>query len=222
MISTIETSISSAVGFLDDLSKNQLPFALAKGLTMTAQDAQQHQIGGLPGKFILRKNWYGPNVAIGFRVQSATKTNLQSAIYCNAPFILRQEKGGTKFPLHEYLAIPTAAVQPDRNKLIPTSLKPSYLLGGYRYRGRNKKRGEYAYAEKTETRAFILPLSSGNFGIFQRFGSDKRDVRLMYTLVKHADIRARLGFYDEVPLIIQQRFPLNFARSFKDAVDSAK
>lgn len=74
--------------------KRQLPFALAKGLTKTAQLAQDDVRKALPSYLTIRNTW----TEKGIRIKPATKRDLTAHIYSIDKNIKLQVTGGTKRP----------------------------------------------------------------------------------------------------------------------------
>jgi len=68
-------SVNIKKNYTDAKMAKQLPFALAKGLTDTAKDAQKDILGNLSDVFTLRGNWFNPSNKFGIKIQPATKTN---------------------------------------------------------------------------------------------------------------------------------------------------
>src|SRR4051794_5148248 len=96
---------------IDDLALSQVPFALAKSLTKTAQNRQtavRDAIGD--GRFILREPVF---IRAGVRIEPATKTNLVARIKDIDAFMQLQETGGQKVSRYgKLLAIPLSGARP--------------------------------------------------------------------------------------------------------------
>lgn len=199
-----------------DIAANQIPFATAKMLTMTAQDGQKVIQGVvLPVKFTLRSpSW----MKKGIRVTPATKTSQVAAVEDIHAFMDLQEQGGTKVPYGNSLAIPiTGGARPSQRALIPSANMPSRVMaaGG-----------------------FIIPLTNG-VGLMcarsLKAGRRKRDkftgqlgaakwsrpVVPMYLLVPRATIKARYGFIEAVTQVVEKNWQGNFNKAFLQAVRTA-
>jgi len=84
--------------------ERQMPFVVAKALTLTAKDAQEAVRQHIRDTFVIRKKSGGFESSIA--VRSATKTNLVSEVYTMAAFAALQQTGGIRKPLRGRLAIP--------------------------------------------------------------------------------------------------------------------
>jgi len=118
------------------MTASNFKFAVAKTLTGLAKEAQTDVKAKMPksagGPFHIRRQW----VVGGVRIQTANKTNLQSAVYSldsggRRGFMTNQEFGGIKTPeKSQHIAIPLKSIRGDPTKQIPQMYKPKALLGG--------------------------------------------------------------------------------------------
>ncbi len=212
--------LNEAIKYMSDLQKNQLPFATAKALTMTAKDVQAEVIKTLPERFTLRTPWY-KTWPYGFLITPAIKTRLEATVYSKAPFMTLQEEGGVKTPRGRMIAVPTNNIRRTKRDLIKEDQRPAYLLKGYRLRGASKAKGMGKRAERSGNIAFIKEIN-GVLGIWQRVGRGKDTTRLMYTLIPRADIQPRLFFYQTGKKVVDMKFNQNFGTAMNDALRTAK
>jgi hypothetical protein len=121
--------------FAGQINAKNIRFATAVSLTQMAQGAQASVRDKMPkakgGPFHVRRNW----VLNGVRIKSATKTNLEAAVFSldsggRRDFMGRQERGGVKRNVSggEHIAVPLRAVRPTPQALIPQGYKPKNLL----------------------------------------------------------------------------------------------
>jgi hypothetical protein len=117
--------------WLADMATKQVPFATAKALTKTAQDAQAAQRAALPQRFKLRSNW----VMQGIRIVPASKRDWprsHAIVGSKDEFLVLQETGGRKRPAKgaKNVAVPTAATERRRGAggRLPKSAKPRAII----------------------------------------------------------------------------------------------
>lgn len=183
---------------LDDMAKKQVPFATARALTKTAEDARDEIVKDLPGKFTLRTSWWKPRTRYGFNVKPAKKTDLKAEIFTQAPWMQIHEVGGIRTPERSReLAIPTLQVRRTKRQLIGASQRPRALK-----------------------KSFVKITRTGQKVLFQKVG--KKGIKPMYLLEPKARIKPVLRFVETAKKIITQRFESNFTKSFEDAMRTAK
>lgn len=199
---------------LDYLSREQMPFAGARALTWTAQDAQDAVRRELHQRFMLRNNF----VSQGIRIQSASKDTLQAKIFTrndgkfSIDFMVLQETGGQKSPTSSHnISLPVDA---KRNKfdIIRQGNRPRALL--------ERNQEYFAGTVKGIKGIWKRPSSKERRGAYAN-GKAVAGVDLMFRLVKQTSVRARLDFLPTVQKVANERFERNFNLSFKDAIGSA-
>ena len=207
---------------LEDLKTNQMPYALARACTKTAQDIQTEVINRLPSQFKLRTGWYKPNSPLGFRVTIATKQNLQATVGTSAWFMDLQETGGLRVPFNgkTYLCVPTENVKRTASGLIREDMRPIYLLKGYSIQGSNRRKGVGRRAMFTGIEAFIGVVKNV-LGIWLR-GPGHNDIRLMYVLVEHVKINPRLHFIETAKRAVKDNWQQNASEAIAEAIRTAR
>ena len=195
----IQSNIKQAVAKLQSITDaKQLPFAIARALTVTARDVQDEVRNNLTQRFTLRNNW----VRQGIQIQRATKQNLESIVFSRDAFMGLQELGGAKSPLGNYLAVPTSLVRRTPKDMIRKSDRPKSLgdkVGIIEFRGRK-----------------WLALKRS------RKGRNKTELRLMYLLVPRADIEPRLKLRDDGLRVSQAVFERRLQESLELALRTAR
>jgi len=196
---------------MEALRKNELPFAMAKALTKTAQDIQSKIIADLPGKFTLRTGWYKPNTPYGFRIQKATKASLTAKVYTKAPWMQLQETGGVKQVAGKRLAIPFLNRQ---------GSNPGVVFGVKR-----SKRDLVMKSQKPQVlgnKAFVLKGKKGDL-LATRTGKGKRSIlRILYGLEPKANIKARLHMAETADRVVAQGWRRNFEEAIAYALNTSK
>jgi hypothetical protein len=178
---------------MDEAANRQIPFALARALTRTAQDAQGDVRSDLPHRFTIRNTW----VSRGIRITPATKAKPEAIVGSLEPFMARQETGGTKRARSaHHVAVPVKAKRNKRD-LIPKGQRPAALKG---------KPG-----------IFKIVTASGA-GIMRREGKQRYPLQILYWLKSGVTVRPRFGFQETTADTVRKRFGLNFVASLSDAM----
>lgn len=178
---------------MDEAARRHVPFALARGLTQTAKDAQADVREDLPKRFTIRRAWV-PN---GIRIEPATKRDPEAVVGSLEPFMKRQETGGRKRARdHSRVAVPVN-VKRSKRDLIPKGQRPAALKG--------------------KPKVFLVKTASGA-GILRRVGKKRYPVQILYWLKKGVDVKPRFGFQKTTGTTVQERFGPNFVASLSDAM----
>lgn len=196
----IKVNARPASMYLSQVAREQLPFAVALALTRTAQEGQKVVLQALPAKFTLRKGWWQPKTRMGINYQPATKTRWVSSVYTRASWMALQEEGGIKSPKARALAVPSRQVFPAQ-KLIPKAKRPKALMAHQRP-------------------AFILQTRRGAAIAWRR--TKRAPLQIFYRLIGQARIRPVLRMREDVSRVVEQKWKDNFARTFDEAMRSAK
>lgn len=195
----IQSDIKQAVAKLQSITDaKQLPFAIARALTVTARDVQDEVRNNLTQRFTLRNNW----VRQGIQIQRATKQNLEAMVFSRDAFMGLQEVGGAKSPLGNYLAVPTSLVRRTPKDMIRKADRPKSL-------------GNKAEVIEFMGRKWLALKRS-------RKGRNKNDLRLMYLLVPRADIEPRLKLRDDGLRVSQAVFQRRLQESLELALRTAR
>jgi hypothetical protein len=178
---------------MDEAANRQVPFALARALTRTAQDAQGDVRSDLPRRFTIRNTW----VSRGIRITPATKAKPEAIVGSLEPFMARQETGGPKRARSaHHVAVPVKAKRNKRD-IIPKGQRPAALKG---------KPG-----------IFKIVTASGA-GIMRREGKQRYPLQILYWLKSDVTVRPRFGFQETTADTVRKRFGLNFVASLSDAM----
>jgi hypothetical protein len=191
-----------------DLLDRQAPFAIARALTRTAQEAQGRVREELPERFTIRSRW----VPGGIRYRPATKAGLVAQVGSVTPFMEQQEVGGER---EGNGAVPIGARRKITDKTGP-SRWPKALL-----------------AKKAH---FLAPIESGSseFVIWRRYGRKRivtrgayagikrQPLELMYRFDDDIEIQPRLGLLKTTELVVRERFVPNFEWAYERAIATAR
>ena len=192
----------------------QLPYTVARALTMTAQDAQKAVQARMPSEFILRRDW----IVKGIRVVPARKDNLVAMVYSIDPFMGRQEYGGQKIPMDggRNLAIPLSGARPSDSDIIPSALLPGNL-GKAQYTI-SKKSGKEVTMKGTGGEAFRLVSNGRTYLMLRAAGV----LKVMYLLTPSAEVNPRLNLGPITLETVKQRFAVNFFTAAQQAMLSRR
>jgi hypothetical protein len=175
---------------LDEAAEKQVPFALARSLTVTARDAQVDVKADLPTKFTLRNTW----TARGIRITPARKGTPEAVVGSLEPYMARQETGGNRRPRsHSKIAVPATK----QSRVIPKSKRPAALKG--------------------KPRVFKIVTRFGA-GIVQREGKKRYPLKFLYWLKRGVRVKPRFGFKAEVSDTVEKRFGPNFVQALSQAM----
>ncbi|HZL20545.1 MAG TPA: hypothetical protein VFG23_22630 [Polyangia bacterium] len=239
---TLICDISVPLAGVDKLLADDLPFTIARFLTMQAQSGQQAARAGEKSVFKLRNDWTVRNT----KITPAKKDTQFSEVYTDtsnhktgAPdYLPRQDQGGEKVPVagHRFLAIPTRYLfkYAPQNRPIPDNLRPKALLPTGADIGQQFAGSFSAGARGTVHRvigkatlrklgssdfvAFVQHTKSGTLCIFVRHGGmgykgGSQDAEPWYTLVREAHIKPRFPMEDLVQRALDTNLDKNFDRA---------
>jgi hypothetical protein len=239
LVISIKTDLGEIPAGIDRLIGDDLPFTIARFLTMQAQSGQGAARAGEKSVFKLRNDWTTQQT----KITPATKSSLLSEVYTDtgnrktgAPdYLPLQDTGGDKVPLagHKYLAIPTRYLRKYAPGVIPDAMRPKNLLppginkgeavtGSFAIKGSRPRRGLGRDVRKklgsSEFVAFVQNTKSGTLCIFVRHGGigfhgGTQDAEPWYTLVPDAHITARFPMEELVQAAVDADAEKNFDRA---------
>jgi len=203
---------------MNDLQKKQLPFAMAKALTVTASDAKKAVDVQLPRK--LDRPTPFTKRAIG--IKRASKRLLQSEVFVKdiqAEYLKYAIEGGTRRPKGKAIATPGSKMKLNKYGNMPGARgKAAKLLA-------NKKR-YFSGKPKGMPDAPAGIWERGHFskrGNFTAGGKSRQtNLRLVVAYEKEITYKKRLPFYKIVNGVAQHNFEKNFHKAFADAIRTAR
>ena len=181
----------------------QMNYGTMRGINATIDEGQAAVVGTLKGKFTLRNRWFQQQTPVGIKKKKAryNETPISGEIFTKAPFLPRQDEGGTKIPYKNYLAIPiTGGARRTKTSLIPKANLP-----------RNLKN------------AFIITAKSGVKMLCVRKMSGRGRKRSsgvvpMYFLVKKSQIKAAHVFVEPISTVVKRRLGSNIVGEVEKAL----
>jgi hypothetical protein len=222
--------------FLDGLHRDQVPFAASLGLNQTAKDVQAAERVALQGSFILREpRFLLQSIRIPrFSNKNDPQLEVTVEIGPKASFLLKFQTGGEKVALDRALpiAIPSPALRPSPGAVVPRALYPKALrlvprrdIKGVLPAQRHVTRRGVEQL-KGKRRTFVLDptihFGVKTWGVYQRTGPGRGDIRLLWIYKQRIRIPQRFDFVPIGQRTAAARWPENFAQSFARAVRTAK
>lgn len=228
-------SIPRTVGYIDGVAK-QLRFAIAKALNDTLVDVQQAIQAGMEERFELRRKTFNQRGIKIARGDFATKENLRARVHLDTRtgYLRKFEDGGVKTAPDPNMpiAIPSENIRPNFKDVVPMGMYPKALrlvdrrdVTGYLPAKRHTtKRGVPQI--KGKRRTFVLDpnvhFGIKTWGVYQRTGPGRRDIRLLWTYKSKIPIPNRLRFVETARRVALERWPKNMGSAIAYALASAR
>ncbi len=224
---SIKVDIDGPRAALENLRAEQLPFTIARSLTIAAQSGQAVAREEEATVFKLRNDWTTRNT----KIKAATKQNLVAEVYTDtanratgAPdYLPGQQSGREKVPVNgrQHIAIPTEYLKKMvGDGIIPQELRPKALLAYAQNGGKRMTRGGKLRSQSARIRGmvfFLQRLQSGAYAIFGRYMTD-REAYPMYLLVSEVHIRGRFPMEATVEKRVQDIFPELFKKAAAETI----
>lgn len=147
--------------------EKQIRFAAAVTLTQLAGKGQDASDAALPQDFHIRGPWWKSGARYGIKIKKADKTNLESAVYTRADWLLEAEgfAAGVKRPEHgTHLAVPAVDKSSFGTRI------PVRQGGSITGKVTRTQKAKYLLDHAATTRAFKIKTASGFTLIVQRTG----------------------------------------------------
>lgn len=222
---------------------NQLPFAVSVALNKTAEDVQEEVRGSLRRNFTInpaKRAFFDRMIKIR-RSDRATKYKLATAVRVEGPesstsrgerehLLTRHEEGGVaraRLPHSHPLAIPTREVRPGPYDVAPRRLYPSSLRLVERRSPDGvlaAKRGVKRKIGGSRRSFFVIgqPGSGDRWGVYERVGKGRRDIRMLWSFRERVTNPPRLRFYATATDTINRVWPANLAEALRKALATAR
>jgi len=187
--------------WLDDIAQRQIPFAVAKTLTMTAKDAQGEIGTEMTGVMALRSNY----VKAGLKITPARKKDglhRMTSEVGHKDWYMAQQMGRTstvrKSRNSEYQFIPRGVRRTKTGK-ITKSFRPSQVF---------KKKNVY-FTQTGKDRGYVFQRKAG------------RSI-LLYSAIKQQTVKPKMDLQRTANLTAAKRLDRNFVKSMRQAMRSAR
>lgn len=179
-------------------AKKQIPFAIAKALTNTAQDVQEEEGRELNRVFTIRSLWWKKNRKHGIKVKAARKTKLVAHVHSSAYWLVDHLKGAVRTPQHLHRAVP----------------KSENI--------RRKKTGQAAKAWLPANIKNKFIIKTGRNSLLFKWDKRKKQRELVYLLIPRARIKKRFDFYGVGKKTAKKTWKGNVQDAVKLALRTAK
>lgn len=216
----------------------QLPYAAMKALNQTAIDFQQEEQYGLRQRMTIRRPWVLQGIKIE-RGDFATKEKLAVTVHIanrtgegadSRAFLDKFEEGGPESRPNRFspFYMPSPNTRPSPAAQIQAGLYPKALrlmprkdvTGTMAATGHVTRRGILQLQGKRRT--FVLDPTTmfgvAQWGVYQRTGPGKGDIRLLWRYKARVTIPRLLHFHDTAVAISNDRWAENFNAAFVQAV----
>lgn len=236
----VEIDTDALAREMTDTERRQMPFALMLTLNRTAEEAQRVFRDELPGRFTLRtpqsRNFLQRMARIP-RGGRATKSKpfVHLAIDGDRKNVLMKHEEGGRITGHEPnpIYLPSRGIRPTKAVLPPRHLYPS---SNRLVERRDPDASTLPVQERTTARG--VPQIKGKrrmfvldpkvhfgvrvWGVYQRTGPDRDDIRLLWLFRRSITLQPRLQFASTINRVVAQRFDLNFAGFLDVAMRTAR
>jgi hypothetical protein len=176
---------------------------MAIGITKTAVEGKQAVQGAIRGTFQVRNQWpeKGP-LAVKSEAAKIKDRNPTATVGAGADFLALHEKGGTKIPRGEHLAVPTENVRRTKRQIIQKGQRPRPILAKGAFVGKTRKGREF---------------------IAQRQGRGKnKKFKILYFLPTRARIKKQPTFFPVIQKVVNRRLHSNIQREIKAALQNIR
>lgn len=223
----VTIDMHSVKSFLTGLELKQVPFATAKALTQTAQEAQGAVKSGLGRKFILKNKW----TEKGIQFQRADKKDWPDCfaiIGSRDEYMVKQEEGGQLPPKRKRHAIPITA-RPSKTSLVPRKMRMENLAINFKLPQGGRPLGAKNGSRRNPMPFVAIPKSK-KMGVYLRTGEyveykGRRieKYRLLYRLQDKPTKYSKREWLEKIVVdIAQARMQPNFERALLEAIANAK
>lgn len=222
-------------GYIDDLTWNQLPYALSRSMNKLADLLGVKLVNMNRRHFHVRAKWSRKYS------RGSTGADINFITDASAYFITQVSK---KKPLGEMkvkIATPSwqiaqqsgdnsssrtpeyVTLQNDRGNKIKYIAIPIIQNVKYAKEGKLRPNAQHLLNNPIKNRIFILPgKARGKDVVFQRYGFGKNDYRALYVLVEAVKINPKFNFTKVIEDTANKMFSDIFDREMRDARASAK
>lgn len=214
---------------LNNLEKEQYPFALARALTLTAKSGQRAGRIATKRKFKLHTKFVTRNI----RIIPAKKNDIKrfnkadAAVFTDkriTDFMVQHEPGALRRPItSKKIAVPSTSLKRQGFRTaggrVKKKFQPRTLLKGISKTGMSQGRKR---TKSKVNKAFVIKAKDGTSLIVRRVGDKAYPLQLLYTFKKTVTIKQRWGLERIVKMAFGRMFPRHFNRSMAQAVRTAR
>lgn len=200
----------------DDAIRKQLPFAVARALTMTAAQARDEVRADLSKSFTLRNKFTVGSIRYK-RAEKRDWPNSYSVVGSISAYLSQHEEGGTKQSGAKAGAIPKGIRRSDRSLVSRTKWPGKILPAGVKIPGGGRTKGA-TKGSRSKPMPFLLQ-ERGGVGVYVRVGRRGRRLRRLYRLTKQPSrIKATHWLTGPTERVVRSRLASNFQTALEDAL----
>lgn len=240
---TLSIDTASMIAELDDIRRNQVPFAMALAMNRTMEEVQDAQIREVESAMTIRNRRFILNMVKIAPEDRAMKDRLSAGIRIEGPrakpdrgkVLTRHEAGGSKQRGSQSpFFIPTAYLRSSPQQVISQRMYPSYLGVVTSRVGDSGRFREPTFSKVGEMgtrhvrgrrRTFVLDpqlghrISMRQAGIYQRIGAGKGAIVRIWQYRPTLTLEPRLAFRATFDRVVAERFNENFTGALAYALD---
>lgn len=190
---------------IEGMARSQIPFAMARALTLTAKDARDDLRRGAQRRFVLRSKW----VERGIQSRSASKRSLVSSVGSVDWFMEDQETGGIRTALKGRHRAAPLGIRKNVRQKITRAKRPSALL---------QKSGRRRFF----IRRLVSGSAKGQLAVLRRVGRQRFPVQVAYLLQRKTKIKPKFGMRKSVERTVGRRLSKNFGAAFGRALATTR
>ena len=233
---TLTSNMSEVMARFQAVATRQLPFALSQALNDTASDIRKAEVEKMKAVFD-RPTPYTLNA---FQIKPSTKANLsavveQKAQSANRNYLKRQAEGGPrKRTALESLLASRLAITGVLSAMLPADNARLNQYGNWSTGQRNEvlaaigsmrdstsNRSSRSLKRKKNPSKFFVPTSGLPEAIYERTASGQLRIILAFT-ASAPTYTARFPFEETARQEAERTFPINFAKRFASAANTAR
>lgn len=212
---SISTNAAQVARQIEEFA-DQIPYATARALSYTAQDAQGYLRDHLDDHMTVRGTWVRNSIRYRPAKKGVSPVAYVGSVY--EPMALQVEGGAKEGVRGRDVAVPVWARRDKTNRTSP-EMWPARLIA----RAAGAMRARDFNLRLSRSRVFVIPIGDGNQGVYERLGRGERGrLRLWWVLRDSVEIEPRWPAYGEVAQVVRSEFGDNFWAAMEQARATAR
>lgn len=212
----IQTNAPEIAGIIRALAADQIPFAIAYGVTQTARGIVYAQREGMEDRFTIRRQWILRGVRMTKRAEKSDG-EAHVAINKDRHFLFRFEDGGTVTPESaSRFSVPKDARRTGTGVIQKRQRPKSFNFEKW-------GSGPNATVYRGERRTFMIRRPDGTGALMRRRGPKGRTyLETLFTFTPEAKLDALLQFYPTAELVFEETMAPNIQAGLDVALRTAR
>ncbi|MEX1185306.1 MAG: hypothetical protein WEA80_01795 [Gemmatimonadaceae bacterium] len=244
MISITLPNVEQLLERVNEIEKKRIPFAISRALNLTAMGFRGAMRTGISRRFVVRvprfilgsdKGMRSGLVHVARGEDSSYKRGQYSATVAVGGSEPSSKSFGSRFILNKFqdggertgtaespIAIPTKSLRPSFSDRVPRAMYPknlghvaSSLPTASGHNERSKKRP----AKRARGTFVIGQVGEKQWGIYQRVGPGKNDIRKIWSFRTRIPIPRRLQFYETAQAYVPNSWKKHMRKALGEALD---